>query len=265
MPKVTVIIPAWGNVPFLERAIQSVRNQTYSGVEVLIIAPPIDGPQTLPAARKAGLLKATTEWVMFCDADDWIEPTTVDEMMSAAEREHADCVCCGMFRDRNDGTSILRLFDKVGPSDTYNAVVNKLFKKELFKDIILDEEVSLGEDLMISGQVLAKAKKVSVLNKAFYHYCENTTSITHSQSGLKRVHDLARVNQILRNVLADSKYSDFHDRVTRDVLLLWLRYRVFDRRLWRELRGQMRSKIFSDPRHGLIKKGALTIASCLFD
>ena len=90
-------------------------------------------------------------------------------MINVAEQENADCVCCGMLRDRRNGTSVFRPFDKLGSSDTYNAVVNKLFKRHLLENLNVDEMVSLGEDLMISAQVMTRAKKIAVLeNRDFY-------------------------------------------------------------------------------------------------
>ncbi len=265
MPRCSVIIPAWGETPLLGRALKSIAAQTYGSVEPVVVAPPADGPQTLPAARRAGLEKATGEWITFCDADDWIEPGAIAEMMEAARRESADCVCCGLVRDGAGGKSIRKPFDSNGPSDTYNALVNKLFRRELLEDISVDLSVSLGEDLMVTAQALRKARRVAVMDKAFYHYCENGASVTHVQDGRKRVEDLARVGEILRSAMPEPKYADFHDRVTRDVLLLWIRHRLFDRKLWRVLRARMTGGLLSDPRHGLLKKGALACAACLFD
>lgn len=265
MTRVSVIIPAWGEAPLLERACASVRAQTYPNVELVVAAPPSDAPQTLPAARLAGLAKAAGEWIAFCDADDWIEPNAIEEMLKAAARESADCVCCGMLRDGADGKSVLRPFDREGPSDTYNALVNKIFRHELLDGISVDLSVSLGEDLMVSAQAMRKARKIAVMGTAFYHYCENGASITHRQDGRKRVEDLARVGEILRAALPAPDLSDFHDRVTRDALLLWIRYRLFDRALWRMLRARMKGGLLADPRHGLLKKGALCCAACLFD
>ena len=262
---ITVIIPAWGETPLLARAKKSILAQTCRDVELLVSAPPTDGPQTLPAARLAGLAKATGEWIAFCDADDWMEPEALSEMLGAAEREEADCVCCGLIRDGKNGKSTFRQFDREGPGDTYNALYNKLFQRDLLMDLSVDMSVTLGEDLMVSAQALARAKKVAVLDRAFYHYCENPASVTHREEGRKRVEDLARVGEILRKALPDPAYSDFHDRVTRDALLLWIRYRLFDRNLWRELRSRMTGGILADPRHGFIKKGALACAACLFD
>lgn len=263
--KVSVIMPAWGSTPLLERACAAVRAQTYSDIELIVAAPPVDAPQTAIAARLAGLATAAGEWIAFCDADDWMEPGAIEEMVAAAERECADCVCCGMYRDGVDGKSVFRPFDREGPSDTYNALVNKIFKRELLEDLIVDASVTLGEDLMVAAQAMRKAKKIAVLDKAFYHYCENATSVTHVQNGRKRVEDLARIGEILREVMPESGYDSFHDRVTRDALLLWIRYRLFDRALWRMLRARMKGGLLADPRYGLLKKGALCCAACLFD
>ena len=263
--KVSVIIPAWGTTPFLERAVNSVKAQTYSEIELIVAAPFSSGLQTLPSARRAGIARATGEWITFCDADDWIEPDAIAEMVNVAKQEDADCVCCGMLRDWRNGTSVFRPFDEMGPSDTYNAVVNKLFKRNLLENLKMDESVSLGEDLMVSAQAMAKAKKIAVLKKGFYHYCENSSSMTHVQNGRKRVENLARVGEILRETMPSSEFADFHDRVTRDALLLWIRYRLFDRKLWRMLRSRMTGGLLADPRHGIIKKGALFCAACIFD
>ena len=263
--KVSVIVPAWGDTPLLERARESVLLQTYDDVELIVAAPPENRLQTLPAARCAGVEAATGEWIAFCDADDWMAPNAIAEMLAAAEREQADCVCCGLIRDCLDGKSVRKPFDCRGPSDTYNAVVNKLFRRELLDGLSIDFTVSLGEDLMVSAQALAKAKKIVVLEDAFYHYCENPASVTHLQAGRRRVEDLARVGEILREAMPESKYAEFHDRVIRDTLLLWIRYHLFDRQLWRKFRSRMRGGLLDDPRHGILKKAALFCVGCLFD
>ena len=265
MSRVSIIIPAWGDTPQLERASESVLSQTYGDIELVVVAPPEGGPQTLPAARQAGLGRATGEWIAFCDADDWMEPNAIAEMLAAAEREQADCVCCGLIRDCLDGKSVQKPFDRSGPGDTYNAVVNKLFRRELLEGLSIDMTVSLGEDLMVAAQALRKARRIAVLEEAFYHYCENPVSVTHRQDGRKRVEDLARVGEILREAMTEAKYDDFHDRVTRDALLLWIRYHLLDRQLWRKLRSRMRGGLLDDLRHGILKKAALFCVGCLFD
>ena len=287
MSKVSVIIPVYNAEAYLRQCLDSVVNQTLREIEIVCVDDgSTDGSAAIleeyaakdvrikiikqgnagvNVARKEGLKLASGEWITFCDADDWIEPDAIEKMVASAQREDADCVCCGMLRDRQNGTSVFRPFDEMGPSDTYNAVVNKLFKRNLLENLKMDESVSLGEDLMVSAQAMAKAKKIAVLEKGFYHYCENSSSMTHVQNGRKRVENLARVGEILRETMPSSEFADFHDRVTRDALLLWIRYRLFDRTLWRMLRSRMTGGLLADPRHGIIKKGALSCAACIFD
>lgn len=287
MPKVSVIIPVYNVEAYLRQCLDSVVNQTLREIEIVCVDDgSTDGSAAIleeyaakvvrikiikqknagvNVARKEGLKLATGEWITFCDADDWLEQDAIAEMVNVAKQEDADCVCCGMLRDWRNGTSVFRPFDEMGPSDTYNAVVNKLFKRNLLENLMMDESVSLGEDLMVSAQAMAKAKKIAVLKKGFYHYCENSSSMTHVQNGRKRVENLARVGEILRETMPSSEFADFHDRVTRDALLLWIRYRLFDRKLWRMLRSRMTGGLLADPRHGIIKKGALSCAACIFD
>lgn len=262
--KVSVIVPAWGHTPRLDEALASIRAQTYPDVELVVAAPPPDGPQTLPLARQAGLARATGELVMFCDADDWMDRDAVERMVRAM-KDNVDVVCCGLIRERADGLRVVRPFDREGPSDTYNALVNKLFRRRILTGLEVDTAVGLGEDLMVTAQALAKARGIAVVDGAFYHYRENPQSMTHRQEGRRRVLDLARVGELLRKALPEARYDDFHDRVTRDAMLLWIRHRVGDRGLWSELRGRLKGGLFADPRHGLLKKGALFCASCLFD
>lgn len=262
--KVSIIIPAWGMTPFLDEALASIRAQTYPDVEFVVAAPPSDGPQTLPAARQAGLARVTGELVTFCDADDWLDRDAVDRMVQAMT-DDVDVVCCGLIRERADGSHVIRPFDREGPSDTYNALVNKLFRRSVLTGLAVNATIGLGEDLMVTAQALAKARGLAVVDGAFYHYRENPQSMTHRQAGCQRVRDLARVGALLREVLTDAEYDDFHDRITRDAMLLWVKHRVGDRALWRDLRGRLKGGLLDDPRHGLIKKGALFCASCLFD
>lgn len=287
MPRCSIIIPVYNAAAYLRRCLESVLGQTDRDIEVICVNDgSTDGSADilaeyvandvrvklvsqnnvgLASAHNAGLALSNGEWIAFCDADDWMERNAIAEMVEAAERESADCVCCGIIRDDEGGASVRKPFDREGPSDTYNALVTKLFRRELLENLVIDTSITLGEDLMVTAQALRKARRIAVVNEAFYHYCENGFSVTHVQNGRKRVEDLSRVGEILRTAMPEAKYADFHDRVSRDALLLWIRYRLFDRRLWREIRSRMTGGLLDDPRHGLVKKGALACAGRLFD
>src|SRR5690554_7984530 len=95
MPKISVIIPVYNKAPYLEQCLNSVINQTYKNLEIIIID---DGStdnsleicekyrkkderiqlisqenQGVSVARNKGIQKASGEWIYFLDADDYLE------------------------------------------------------------------------------------------------------------------------------------------------------------------------------------------------
>jgi len=260
---VSVVVPAWGETPYLAEALASLKAQTLRDIEVVRCKPPVDGPQTAGAARMAGVERATGEWIAFLDADDTLAPEAIERLLAEAIGGQ-DVVVSGLIRGGGKRLCNSDVWAS-GPSDVFNCLVAKLFRRELFEGIVRDDAIVLGDDLLLTAQLLDRAKKIAVVKDAFYQYRTNPYSVTHRMNGHKRVLDLMRVDEILRQVQPDPRFDDFHDRVTRDAMLLWCRYRLLDRKVWRVLRSRLRGGLLDDPRHGLLKKGALFFAHCLFD
>lgn len=121
LPKISVIVPAYNVDGYIQRAVESIQNQTFDKFELLVVD---DGStdrtgQVLdaiadrdfrvtvyhqenagaPAARNFALERARGEYVMFFDADDWAAPTMLEEMYHFAHRNRLELAVAGFYID----------------------------------------------------------------------------------------------------------------------------------------------------------------------
>ena len=123
---VAVVIPCWNAAPWIARAIQSVLDQDYAEVEVIVID---DGSTDASleavkafgdrirwssgpnrgacAARNAGLEMAQADWVLFLDADDYLEPGFVSAALAAGGDLAVDMIVGASKRERPGGSVII--------------------------------------------------------------------------------------------------------------------------------------------------------------
>ena len=120
MDLISVIIPIYNVQPYLERCVESVRNQTYKNLEIILVddQSPDECPQMcdryaeldsrikvihkknggLGYARNSGLEQVCGKYVMFIDSDDWISNTRVEVLHKAIANADAD-IAIGSFTD----------------------------------------------------------------------------------------------------------------------------------------------------------------------
>ena len=135
MPKASIIIPCYNAASYISDTLVSARNQTVTDIEIICVddgstddtlsilqAQAAEDPRIRVfhqrnagegPAREAGRRQATGDWLAFLDADDFFEPTAVEEAVACGEREHADVV---IFRTRLSTTSQESYLSVIGPS-----------------------------------------------------------------------------------------------------------------------------------------------------
>ena len=116
---ISVIVPIYGVEAYLDQCIQSIRNQTYKNLEIILVD---DGSNDqcplicdyhaqkdtrikvihkenggIDSARKAGMLIANGKYVGYVDGDDWIEPEMYERLLSFAHYYHVDIVESGVI------------------------------------------------------------------------------------------------------------------------------------------------------------------------
>lgn len=212
MKKVSVIVPAYNAEKYIEACLDSICEQTYPVLEILVVD---DGSKDLTASiirsraeqdariipyynenhgvsysRNFGLEHCTGEYVTFVDADDLVAPDFIAQMIHDLEEADADIAVIGVAKSKlfepemftNGVTSTYEesemLKQVFGAFEGF--VCNKLYRKSLFqtKSIRLEQSIAVCEDLLFNVIYLLNCKK-AVYNcgqKYFYRQIENSAS-----------------------------------------------------------------------------------------
>ena len=123
---ISIIVPIYNIEKYLDRCVQSIINQTYQNLEIILVddgstdsSPQICNKYAdcdnrvkvihktnggLVSARKAGFQKATGDYIGNVDGDDWIEPEMFEKLVDALEKNNADFSQCGYLAELLDGT-----------------------------------------------------------------------------------------------------------------------------------------------------------------
>lgn len=218
MNKVSIIIPVFNAISYLDRCVMSVLEQTYPNIEVILVDDgSTDGSSEIcdkytkvkdsvvvlhqknqgPAlARKHGIQIAKGEYVLFVDADDWINKKMIERLMTEVMQTKGDMICSQFVRVKDSGELIHESYMKEEAVDCVKKEDNihhffktryingscggKLIKRVLFENIQINEESKIGEDISMIVALLLQAKQVRVINKELYNYYWNTSSISHT-------------------------------------------------------------------------------------
>ena len=204
---ISVIVPVYNTVRYLERCIDSVTDQSDPDWELILIDDGSDdGSYEIckkysnkdprikllhqensgqVRARQKGIAASAGEYIVFLDSDDLLEPDAFEILTETANRYNADMVCAGHQRIYEDGGTspvvsrhedivCLNAEDKL--RQFYHTryisggVWGKLYKRKLFEGVRFDERLVVGEDLELVLKLLLKAECVAVTSRICYSY-----------------------------------------------------------------------------------------------
>ena len=238
MAKFSIIIPVYNVKQYLDTCIKSVLDQTFADFEVILIDDgSSDGSgelcdiwaakdnrvtvihqenQGLSGARNSGIKKASGEYLMFLDSDDWWDtPTVLAEISQRLDDTQAEVLSFDYQKSykgqRNDP-----YFNKTNATDYtlkymvdnelwVNGACNKAVSRRLFiENSLLFRSGISSEDMDWTLRLAIAAVKFDYLQTVVFVYRQRTASLSHSTT-LKRVKDILDNIQICLNLLDNAK------------------------------------------------------------
>lgn len=291
--KISIIVPIYNAEEYLCQCIDSLVNQSYANIEIILVN---DGSKDnsldicrryaecdsrivvvskenggVSSARNVGLDKATGEYVLFCDSDDYAAREWCAEMV-AAYRQGGLTVCDNyLFSVKKNKNHMIQPVDNTrtktvlydnGEFESYfkynfGAPWNKIFSRVVIKNkgIRFPEELSLGEDLIFSLKYLAAVHgKVQIIpNRLYYYRVEVENSLANRAPSIEQCelfYEMLTNSLKMIGVLKESAWKLRNSLVMRDYEKRLVKFgreknlSVVER--WRQIRKTMDTKGYKE-------------------
>lgn len=239
MLKISIIVPVYNNEKFIGKCIDSLLNQTYSNIEIIIID---DGSTDnsnkiidnyhrkfsnifvihksnggVSSARNIGIEYSTGEKIIFVDSDDYVEEDYVESLVKDKD---AKLNIVNYTRDYTNGKKKHQIntnenIENLSISETMELLVspepfqgylwNKCFDAKILRlyDIKFDEKIKICEDLLFCIQYTKHINYASYYHHEVYHYYINSESTMHNQSN-----DLSVLNAYTQIINITSEFKN---------------------------------------------------------
>ena len=223
MDLISIIIPVYNVSKYLRRCVDSVLNQSYSNIEIILVD---DGStddsgaicdeyakkeesvivihqhnQGLGPARNAGLNVMHGKYVGFVDSDDWVSSEMYECMHRAIVENKCDIATCGRLVVTDEGIlSRVYCMDKGQKLNSEEAIehyliqkdmnmsaCDKLFNSKLFDNVRFPGEFLVSEDIVPVYNLLKKSEGVFLTGKPYYHYFYRIGSLSRSNFSHKNM------------------------------------------------------------------------------
>lgn len=262
--KITVVVPAYNNAPWLSRSLDSLLAQTYENIEIIVVNDgSTDDTKTVldeytakherikaihkenggvTSARLRGVEEATGDWIGFMDGDDIIEPEMYRHLLENAKTCGADISHCGHQVHFLDGrisyvhnSGVLRRQDNLtGMRDLLDggliesSLCTKLFRRELFAGLtdFIDPAIKINEDYLMNYYLFSRSKQ-----SVFEDFCPYCYMLRQGSASYKVLHehsifDPIRVRKIILEHCVPEMKNDAKTAQLRNLLFAYAQLAV---------------------------------------
>lgn len=265
MYKVSVIVPIYNVQKYLKRCVDSILKQTYKNLEIILVN---DGSTDnsrkiineykkldnrvkayhkenggLSDARNYGIERATGDYILYLDSDDWLDINMINTMIEKAKEYKADIVQVGFYYSyeeyllydnryygENDDDIVLDkqelMKELVINEKVKNFAWGKLYKSEVVKDILFEKGVRF-EDVFWAHKVMDRVDKYVIVHKPLMYYFQRNNSISGNYS-LKNTDILKGLFE--RHIFIQANYTDLKNESYKIILkTLFIHYDIISK------------------------------------
>lgn len=246
MMKISIIVPIYNCNDYLDKCIYSLIHQTYQNIEIILID---DGSTDnslekcleyqkndnrimviskenggVSSARNEGIKKSTGKYIMFVDADDYLDLNVVSDLKTNLETDTLIKVNHNVIYNNKIQINQINKLDYSKESyikEILNGNIGGycwgyLFEKNKIE--LFDEKTSYMEDTIFLINYLKKVKKIRIINKSKYNYLFNENSITKGNARI--IANIIDFNYSLNKIKANCKIKDIDYLITKKKLKL---------------------------------------------
>ena len=244
MPKVSIIVPVYNVEKYLEKCLDSLVSQTFKNYEIIVVNDgSTDNSQEiinkyklkypnlfktyikenggLSDARNYGIEKATGDYIMFIDSDDYISKDMSEKLYNSIITNKSDMAICNFIRINSNGKEIKNYNYNLGTTTILKdkrimlnqpTACNKIYKKDLFAFLKFDKG-KYYEDLRLINKLYLKCKKISFIDDFCYFYIERSNSIMKDSNIKKNLEIIDAIQSLKDFYTKEKQYDNFRDEI----------------------------------------------------
>ena len=217
MKKISVIVPVYNVEKYLDKCLTSLIKQTYKNFEIIVIndgsidnslaicnkyANKYDNVKVydyknagVAHARNVGIKKATGDYLLFVDSDDYIDEKLLENLNEFLKKNDCDIVCFDMYKVVNNVNTYYHTSNSLVKDNIKRYIIgdsgpcNKLIKKKLFNNLKFMEKIYY-EDLATMPILALYTNKIEFLEEPLYYYVQRYNSIMHQKKFSEKLLDI---------------------------------------------------------------------------
>lgn len=252
--KLSIIVPVYNTGKYLEKCINSLINQTYKNIEIVIVEDcSTDNSKTiikkfenrknikiiynkknsgLSYSRNIGILKSTGEYVGFIDSDDYVDLDYYEKIMNKIQKEKADLAICDVkivYENTNEvliskgcennDLSVVNIIN----NGLAASACNKVFKRSLISQYQFSEG-KVNEDIAVVIPAICNAKKITYIEECYYYYIQHNGSIQNSSFSEKRFDIVYGIDLTLSRIKNCKQYDEIEDALVFNQIITLFMY-----------------------------------------